>query len=282
MDTFIIFRVCVIMISLLVCGSFLMADAPERPTPVQSLQAEGFEATDEGIAAALASDNQWARIYALRVLKERNDPAFNEMIVPLLSASFIKEQYEAASLLTQFNRDEGNAWLQQWEQYDATPQTDSDTAHAILNAAALLAERGDERLAGKVSALLEHTHWAIKIHAARALADFQDTRNPVLENAWLKSADIAHDALNDAADNEKFVELYLTWLVSSLFQQSAITDAMTERFAKLASNQHPVVCRTIGVRLFDSGDNHGHDHSHDHHGHDHGHSHDDPDHNHQH
>ncbi len=240
------------------------ADAPRRPTPAESLAGEGFEANREGIFHAVASNNDWAKIYAIRLVKELNDPTFIETVLPLLDASYLRLQFEVAALLAHFNMQNGITWLENCDKipYGITSLR-ADTAHIVLDAASTLAARGNERLVGHLSHLLDHEQWSVRIHAVRALGEFKQTDNPVLEHTWIKSVDVAIVALNDGIDNENFVELYLTWLVSSLFQQSNLTIAITDKMTELAAIQHPVICRTIGVRLYGNESDHGHDHSED-------------------
>ncbi len=263
---------CVMLIGLaLLCSVRTLADAPEAPTPEELLSSMGYNGTTESLTQAFASGDAWAQIYSLMYLQAQNDPSFLKQARALLVSPSIKVQLESAKLLAQFNVDSGIKWLQKWEvEYFDLTSPIVDTVHAVLDAASSLALRGDERLAKLIGPLLTHKYWAVRIHAARALGDFRETENPTLEAIWLSSADVAIEALGDGS-REDFVELYMTWLVSSLFQQTNITPKMIGRFAELAKNQHPVICRTIGVRLNPTTDSHNpndHDHgdgsSHDH------------------
>lgn len=227
-----------------------LADEPREPTPQELLAGMGYDASPEGLAEALESGDPWAQIYSLMILQETNDRTFLETAKSLLESNYIKVQLEAAKLLSQSDRVEGIEWLRKWENIDLNFSSPLiDTVDAVLDAASALARKGDERLRKHVGILLRHKFWTIRIHAARALGDFTDTDNPEMEAIWLTSADVAVEALEDSTVREDFVELYLVWLVDSLFRQTKVTPAMIEKFVELAKVDHPVICRTIGARL---------------------------------
>ncbi|MEE9441671.1 MAG: hypothetical protein V3V99_03290 [candidate division Zixibacteria bacterium] len=228
----------------------LLGDAPRQPTSQELLAGMGYDATNEGLGKALDSSDPWAQIYSLMILQENNDPTYLEVAISLLGSTSVKVQLEAAKLLSQFDRIKGIRWLEKWEDFEtdwSSPFT--DTAHAVLDAASALAARGDERLHMHIRPLLQHKFWSVRMHAARALGDFGNTDDPELEATWIISVDVALEALKGGTDREDFVELYLTWLVSSLFRQANITPGMTEKFAELAAYDHPVVCNTIGKKI---------------------------------
>ncbi|MEE9443772.1 MAG: HEAT repeat domain-containing protein [candidate division Zixibacteria bacterium] len=211
----------------------------------------GYEPTQESLTRAFNSGDAWAQIYSLMWLQENNDSAFLDMIPSLLKSSSIKVQLETAKLLSQFDRSDGIEWLQKWENIDINWESPYvDTANALLDAASALAKKGDERLAKFILPALNHKFWAIRIHAARALGDFRNNEKPELKAIWIASVDVALEALNNSTVREDFVELYLTWLVNSLFEQESISQEITAKFVELASMEHPVICRTFGVRIY--------------------------------
>ncbi len=244
--------------------AYLPADEPRQPTPQELLTGMGYEVTHDGMTRALKSGDPWAQIYSLMILRETNDQALLGIAQPLLGSSDIKVQLETAKMLSQFDRIEGIEWLQKWEHVVidwSSPST--DTADAVLDAASALALRGDERLRTHIAPLLRHRFWTVRIHAVRALGDFRDTDDPEMEAVWLTAVDVVPEALADSTVREDFVELYLIWLLDSLFRQVNVTPAMTEKIVDLAESEHPLVCRTISAKISEfenaaKGQNHEH------------------------
>lgn len=213
---------------------------PRKPTNTELLAQLGFEATPAGLTQALESPKPFARIYALKVIAEKNDASFLPRAVKLLKHEFVKVQLEAAKVLAQFNRAEGLTWLQSWEKrVGDDPDISDDAAHVVLDAASVLAARGDERLARQVRTCFRHKSWAVKIHAARALGDFGNLKKPELESAWLTAAEITIQELqNDKPVRTDFVKLYLSWLKGSAGKQSSATAQILAKFEELADVKH--------------------------------------------
>lgn len=208
---------------------------PLKPTNTQLLAEFGFDATPESLALAIASPDPFARLYGLKVIAENGNAAFLPQANELLADDFIKVRLEAAILLAKFNVAEGVAWLENWEtQVTNCADVQADTAHVVLDAASTLASRGDERLAHQVRTCLRHESWAVKMHAARALADFHDLSKPELESAWLESVDVAIEtAKSSAPPPPEYVNLYLQWLNLSASKQSQSVPAIANKFAEL-------------------------------------------------
>ena len=228
------------------------ADEVSKPSSADILRGLGYEATPEGLTQALASKTSMAQVMALKILLEYQNDQHLETAVKLLNSTDIKVQVETAKLLTLFNRSEGTAWLEKWKSVEIDQYTISaDSAHAILDAAATLAQTGDESLARFITPLLQHKYWIVRFHAARALGDFCQTELPELEKAWMTSVDVAIDALLVDSTREDFVELYLTWVMHSLFLQENVTPAMIDKFGQLAGFDHPVTRRVVATKILE-------------------------------
>lgn len=247
-------RVLIVLAVTVLAGSQPVAGAaderrgPRKPTNPELLASLGFEATAKGLAQALDSPKPFARIYALKIIAERNDASFLPQAVRLLNHEFIKVQLEAAKLLAQFDRAEGLEWLRSWEKrVGDDPKITADAAHVVLDAASALAARGDERLARQVRTVFRHESWAVRIHAARALGDFHDLSKPDLEDAWIRSADILIEALQSEPPLKTDVaKLYLQWLMGSVARQAQTTPRILEKFGELAAFDHAA---TSALRL---------------------------------
>ena len=214
---------------------------PGKPTSTEMLATFGFEATPQGLSGALEDERAFAKIYALRVISERKDASYLDEASGLLQADeFVMVHLEAAKLLTQFDREEGLAWLRDWEnKVGDDPAISTDWAHVVLDAASALAERGDERLARQVRTCFQHQSWSVKFHAARALGDFQDIGNPQVEQAWITSADVAIVALEVAPQVEAdVIQIYLRWLRTSASRQTYSTPEVLNKFVELVEIDH--------------------------------------------
>lgn len=227
--------------SLFLYSSPLVAMGPRKPTNTELLAAFGFEATPDGLTAAMGSDDAFAVIYALRVAQEQQAVDFLPQAASLMHHEFIKVRLEAAKLLGQFDVPLGLDWLRAWEtNIGNDPAIHPDTAHVVLDAAMFLASRDDARLATKVRVMLQHEQWALRIHAARALGEFGDPTETEVERAWVKAAEVAREAISGPHPaRSDFVGLYLQWLDTSARRQEHRSAAITKAFTELTELTHP-------------------------------------------
>ncbi len=214
--------------------------SPQKPTSAELLTELGYEATPEGLERALQSKDNFAKIYALKLLQEKGDKTQLTRVADLLKDDFIKVQLEAAKLLSLAGQESGWAWLRACETRMADrADVPDDTAHVVLEAAGFLAQHSDYRLAKHVKTLFAHKHWAVRFTAARVLGDFNDATAPGVEAMWQSAVDSLKLSLaTKPAPADDDVHLFLRWLEISTLKVASSTPAIVLKMGDLMTIDH--------------------------------------------
>jgi len=177
------------------------SDDVVKPTPEDWLESRGFEATDEGLKAAMRSDDLTAKRHAVRIARLDNNPSILieahqyldelESIEPPAARTWMRARLGAARYLAHFEDPRGFEVLhnfagvppKEWGKVDAPP---------VLQAAAALAELGDETYIHQFQRVLERPDIT---GIPRLLSSFRSTHKPEVERAWLTAARRAKEAL---------------------------------------------------------------------------------------
>jgi HEAT repeat protein len=182
------------------------------PSAEDELRSNGYEANESGLAEALRSSNKWAKIYALRVVRERKSSGLVHRAADLLQDRDPLVRVEAAKVLAQ-NKDR-RAILVLEREISAVTDT-----NASLDAAEALANLGSPVGYLLVKDAFLSGDRAHQTHAARVLPKFDRFRKDGIDVVplLLQGMDRARGAAETSSEPDSgTARLLFQWIAGGL------------------------------------------------------------------